>query len=329
MSVLFSVPSAPVVRIESAGESTAAVNHTLTCTVTSEQDLRSPLLIQWTAPNGSIIGNETLVDVTVSRSSNNLSLTFAPLHTSHGGQYSCMASVNVPEANVFLSRQASHNITVQYPHLVITRSILTDECITNEVVTLTSNVTLTPIPSGNPTFSYTWQVPSGQNISTTTGDYTVNQGSLRVGNNTGRYTLHVCVNIPETGVVNLCNTISFTLSSIGTKVITIHFAIIIIIPAEPGQVTGLVCSSSGGSVLSFNWGPPSLHADSVIDYVVEVTEYVQPESAVKRVITRPLTPPFSKNVKSGTPVLLRAVVDSGVGECTVPLTLIHCSDVFL
>ena len=65
MSVLFSVPSAPVVRIESAGESTAAVNQILICTV-----------IQWTAPNGSIIGNETLVDVTVSRSSNSLSLTF-------------------------------------------------------------------------------------------------------------------------------------------------------------------------------------------------------------------------------------------------------------
>ena len=113
------------------------------------------------------------------------------------------------------------------------------------------------------------------------------------------------------------------------KVITIYFAIIIVIPAEPGQVTGLMCSSSGGSVLSFNWTPPSLSADSVIDYVVEVTQYVQPESAVKRIITRPFTPPFLENIKSGPPALLRAVVDSGIGECTVPLTLIHCSDVFL
>ena len=113
ITVLFSVPSAPVVRIESAGESTAGVNHTLTCTVTLEQDLKAPLLIQWTAPNGSIVGNETLVDVTVSRSSNNLSLTFSPLHTSHGGQYSCMASVNVLKANVSIGGQASLNITVQ------------------------------------------------------------------------------------------------------------------------------------------------------------------------------------------------------------------------
>ena len=110
---MFLAPSALVVTIESIGESTAGVNHILTCTVTLEQDLRAPLLIQWTAPNGSIIGNETLVDVTVSKSSNNLSLTFAPLHTSHGGQYSCMASVTVPEANVFLSGQASLNTTVQ------------------------------------------------------------------------------------------------------------------------------------------------------------------------------------------------------------------------
>ena len=92
-------------------------------------------------------------------------------------------------------------------------------------------------------------------------------------------------------------------------------------------MTGLMCPSSGGSVLSFNWTPPSLSADSVIDYVVEVTEHVQPESAVKRVIIRPLTPPFAKNIKPGPHALLRAVVDSGVGESTVPLTLIHCNDI--
>ena len=127
-----------------------------------------------------------------------------------------MASVNVPEANVFISGQASHNITVQYPHLVITRSILTGECITNEVATLIGNITLlTPSTSGNPTFSYTWQVPSGRNISTSTGNYTVNQESLHVGNienNTGIYTLYVCANISDFGVVNLCNSTSFTLS---------------------------------------------------------------------------------------------------------------------
>ena len=202
-----------MVRIESAGESTAGVNHTLICTVTLEQDLRAPLLIQWTAPNGSIVGIQSLM--ILPNSSYNLSLTFDPLHTSHGGQYSCMASVNVPEANIFISGQASLNITVQYPHLLITRSILTGECITNEVSTLIGNVTLTPSTSGNPTFSYTWQVPSGRNMSTSTGNYTVNQGSLRVDNNTGRYTLHVCANIPETGVVNLCNSTSFVLHSDG------------------------------------------------------------------------------------------------------------------
>ena len=111
-SVLY-IFSAPVVRIESVGESTAGVNQILTCIVTVGQDLRAPLLIQWTAPNGSIIGNETLVDVTVSRSSNNLSLSFSPLHTSHRGQYSCMVSMNIPEASVIISGQASHNITVQ------------------------------------------------------------------------------------------------------------------------------------------------------------------------------------------------------------------------
>ena len=84
---------------------------------------------------------------------------------------------------------------------------------------------------------------------------------------------------------------------------------------------GLTCSSSGSSVLSFNWTPPSLNADNVVDYVVEVTQYVQPESTVKRLITIPLTPPFYEDVPAAS---LMAVVDSGVGECTLPLKLYSC-----
>ena len=221
---LFSVPSAPAVMIMSAGESIAGVNHSLTCSVTLEQNLRAPLLIQWTAPNGSIIQDETLVDVTVS-SSSNLSLTFNPLHTSHGGQYSCITSVNVSEARVFISGQASINITVHYPHLMIVKFLRSGECMIEELATLVGNVTLTPDTHGSPTFSYTWQVPPGQNITNSTGDYTVSQGFLRVGNienNTGNYTLHVCVNIPETGVVNFCDSTSFTLSSNGKIYLPSH-----------------------------------------------------------------------------------------------------------
>ena len=95
--------------IESVGESTAGSIQVLTCTVILPNVLRVPLLTQWIAPNRSIIGN----GATVSGSSDRLSLTFAALHTSHGGQYFCMASVNISDANVFISGQASYNITVQ------------------------------------------------------------------------------------------------------------------------------------------------------------------------------------------------------------------------
>ena len=84
---------------------------------------------------------------------------------------------------------------------------------------------------------------------------------------------------------------------------------------------GLKCSSSGSSVLSFNWTPPSLNADNVVGYIVEVTQYVQPEPAVKQVITIPLTSPFYEDVPAAS---LMAVVDSGVGECTIQLKMYSC-----
>ncbi len=93
------------------GPSTAGNVTTLTCSATLMQSLRGTLIMNWMTQVGTKIGNGTLVDVTVS--SSGVALTFDPLHSSHGGQYLCVASVNISAANVYISGNASYNITVQ------------------------------------------------------------------------------------------------------------------------------------------------------------------------------------------------------------------------
>ena len=64
--------------------------------------------------DGTKIGNGTLVDVSLSKLTlSTLTLTFNPLHSSHGDQYMCVASMNISGANVYLSGSGSYNITVQ------------------------------------------------------------------------------------------------------------------------------------------------------------------------------------------------------------------------
>ena len=69
--------------------------------------------MQWTNSNG-IITSDTLIDVAVTRpTSKVILLTFAPLRTSHGGVYRCVASVEIAEAGVSLTNSLTSNVTVQ------------------------------------------------------------------------------------------------------------------------------------------------------------------------------------------------------------------------
>ncbi len=64
--------------------------------------------------DGPKIENGTLVDVSVSELMlSTFTLTFNPLHSSHGDQYLCVASMNISGADVYLSGSGSYNITVQ------------------------------------------------------------------------------------------------------------------------------------------------------------------------------------------------------------------------
>ena len=65
----------------------------LTCTV----DVSIPPVVQWIFPNGTVITNSSWITVGPPvRAGNitNLTLTFEPLTTSRGGQYTCQSRVD-------------------------------------------------------------------------------------------------------------------------------------------------------------------------------------------------------------------------------------------
>ena len=111
---MYAGPEPPDVNITSSGSSIAGDTRSLICDVTLAQDLRERPVIEWVWPNGTKIENGTLEGVSVfSSSPSMLTLTFAPLHTSHGGIYWCRASVSDSDASLFLSANASYSLTVQ------------------------------------------------------------------------------------------------------------------------------------------------------------------------------------------------------------------------
>ena len=68
---------------------------------------------------------------------------------------------------------------------------------------------------------------------------------------------------------------------------------------EPGPVNDLMCSSTDGSDLLIDWTIPDLNAGNVIDYLVEVSQYVSPGDQLVS-----LFPPFNQQVDG-----LRTTVD--------------------
>ncbi len=112
-------PADPVLEVVSTGVSTAGNTLTLTCTVTLQQPLRETPVIVALWPNGTVIENGTVDGVMVSLSSPFIGvLTFSPLRTSHGGVYTCRASVDIPLAGVSISSSSQTNVTVQSQSLL-------------------------------------------------------------------------------------------------------------------------------------------------------------------------------------------------------------------
>ena len=84
---------------------TAGDSHTLSCAV-AEDVVVTPLL-QWLGPDGSVVSNTGNPFVVTSNRGRVSTVRFLPLHTSHGGSYSCRAIINSPGLSTVQSVQST------------------------------------------------------------------------------------------------------------------------------------------------------------------------------------------------------------------------------
>lgn len=128
--LLFSADVISNISIESSSDyPTAGENFILTCSVVSD----TPVVIEWLGPDGEHATSAQLLRM-IDRS---LSIFFLPLHTSHGGNYTCVASivssVHVVEQQCFITvqskwRKISFNIALHaLSHFVFSTSANSDD----------------------------------------------------------------------------------------------------------------------------------------------------------------------------------------------------------
>ena len=103
-----------MIDIHSSGTSTAGQAHTLTCTATVVENVIVEPTLEWLDTDRRVVGeNSITVGPPVTTGTNtNLTLTFNPLHTSHGGRYTCRAWINIPAISSVNSSKVS-DIVVQ------------------------------------------------------------------------------------------------------------------------------------------------------------------------------------------------------------------------
>ena len=90
------LPPPNVTLDQSLIAATAGDDVTITCTATVIDGLVVTPSLQWEAPGGPInnTGNPSSVTGEVGQVST-ITLRFMPLHTSHGGEYSCIATITI------------------------------------------------------------------------------------------------------------------------------------------------------------------------------------------------------------------------------------------
>ena len=107
----------PEVAIHNTGNTTTGEMYTLSCTATVVENLVVVPNIQWEYSNGSEVeggSTFTLSAMVTSGNTTTHNLTFSPLRTSHGGEYTCRAIINIPSISISgLNRSQSTDIVVQ------------------------------------------------------------------------------------------------------------------------------------------------------------------------------------------------------------------------
>ena len=103
-----------MIDIHSSGASTAGQAHTVTCTATVVENLVVEPTLEWLDTDRNIVGgNSITVGPPITTGTNTtLTLTFDPLHTSHGGRYTCRATINITAISIINSSEVS-DVVVQ------------------------------------------------------------------------------------------------------------------------------------------------------------------------------------------------------------------------
>ena len=70
------------------------------CMFQMTDNLIRPPTVQWVNSSGSV-------------QSDTSTLSLSPLLTSHGGEYTCTVTINIPELNILLTSEGTTTITVQ------------------------------------------------------------------------------------------------------------------------------------------------------------------------------------------------------------------------
>ena len=92
LSTLCSPELLQIITISESGTGIAGDTFSVTCTV----DVSMPPDVQWIYPNGTTVTNSSGINMgppVITGNITNLTLTFNPLLTSHGGQYTCQSQV--------------------------------------------------------------------------------------------------------------------------------------------------------------------------------------------------------------------------------------------
>ena len=109
----FTALPAPQVTITPSGSSTAGSPYTLTCTVMAVNGLVVVPQVMWLKNGTSVVGGNVTSGIASSNTTNH-TLQFISLHTSNGGQYSCIANVSIPVISITsLYNTTSANVIVQ------------------------------------------------------------------------------------------------------------------------------------------------------------------------------------------------------------------------
>ena len=96
------------------GEAIGGQQYRIFCTLMFPMGLTNPITVQWYDSNGIVSSGNGITVEGVLMSATNItsSITFNPLHTAHGGQFSCRATITSSAPPYSLTRSVDIDILV-------------------------------------------------------------------------------------------------------------------------------------------------------------------------------------------------------------------------